>query len=299
MEAPPAADEGGGGGIFPRHLDTPYMGVRDASQTILRSMRAALTDADLIAEIGAHNDALACMARRACNYAARVDELWALYAREQRAMQQHASRGLSQQRYTNETRVAGARAFAFLVPTDAPLKHSVSGASSRPPPPQPPPDEEMSERPKRAPSDEDFAASDDDSLEEQQEWHDDGERLVRTHRPPPRAGDVSGTFDTEHEALRDWADRMLRRNARARSSTKIVGKRGNGHLLALELARRCERLVGLVKRIGETRASQRRAFVARVAPRTLASERATRTPASGFVALPSAAAAADGENHVR
>lgn len=122
----PQFAEGVPKGLFAVDVQTPMEQLERAYKEGLESTRGDLSDAALIAEITRGNEAVARASSGVSMLADMLDKLWAKYEHSFRALTLHSSKGMQQNRYTAETRVPGAVAFAHLIAsnsdaTNAPL----------------------------------------------------------------------------------------------------------------------------------------------------------------------------------
>lgn len=271
--------------LFPKSVNTTRINLERLVRTELDTIVQSLRDEQLIAEIASGNDTVSMCAVRVSNFATMLDEFWALYAQEYRAFCLWSSRGLANPATAAGTRVSGAAALGFMIPTDGSARSAINKPNELPAPPPPKPLTRGA--PARGPE---------ASIDRVMDWHEDhegdvhavpapGEEEQQQQQGDRRTGTVD-TFDTRYESLTKAAMHLLEANLRACRAPDVVGTRGVGHRLAMALYTLSQRLVAVLKRIGETRCNQRRMWVAYVAPNTHRNDKAQRTSENGFVRLP-------------
>lgn len=103
--------------LFATHVDTPKLKLYERFTRIISTTRNELQSPECIQEVRRANEAVARFASSVSQFCDLMDQLWAQYDHEHRALTLFSSDGLNQNRYTAETRLPGSVVFAHLTPS--------------------------------------------------------------------------------------------------------------------------------------------------------------------------------------
>lgn len=252
--------------LFPTVVVTPKLELFERFQTVIQRTRDSLQSRECIQEVKTGNEAVARFASSVSQLCDHMDQLWAQYDYEHRALTLYSSDGLAQNRFTAETRVPGSVAFAHLTPSN----NTRINAPENPPAQMPVPVRCELAR-------EDMAAP--------------GVPLVLTPSAVPVGGDPPGSqrpsanVDAYISVGVALATRVLADFERSAHMPSAEGDRALGPLVLNQLLRAAHdliRLLGLLESVW----TQHRIQLLHVADVTRVTALANRTAENGFVALP-------------